>query len=107
MLSTIELFLEKVVGLNAVNAGLLLTIGQLTDGIATPLVGIGLDKLGLCKAHYGQRKSWHMIGTLLITLSFPFIFSPPPGYDRDQHNWKETQMVGLNKIQLTKKEVKL
>lgn len=91
--SYLLVFLEKVVGLNGVNAGLLLTIGQLTDGIATPLVGIGLDKLGLCKAHYGQRKSWHLMGTLLITISFPFIYSSPPGYDRNEQNWNETQMM--------------
>jgi len=92
-------FLEQVVGLAKVNAGVLLTIGQLTDGIATPLVGIGLDKLGLCGSHYGPRKSWHMLGTLLITISFPFIYSPPPGYERWQTegkqmaNWSDMEMM--------------
>ena len=61
--------LQEVVGLSKLYAGFLLTIGQLTDGIATPLVGIGLDKVGLCGDKYGKRKSWHMFGTLLITLT--------------------------------------
>jgi Na+/melibiose symporter-like transporter len=61
--------LQEVVGLSKLYAGFLLTIGQLTDGIATPLVGIGLDKVGLCGKKYGKRKSWHMFGTLLITFT--------------------------------------
>jgi len=85
--------LEQIVGLPKVNAGILLSIGQLTDGIATPLVGLGLDKLGLCGAKYSKRKSWHLMGTLLITISFPFIYSPPPGYDPDLENWTGTQLM--------------
>jgi len=84
--------LQEVVGLSKLYAGFLLTIGQLTDGIATPLVGIGLDKVGLCGSRYGKRKSWHMFGTLLITFTFPFIYSPPPGYDRASENWSEFQI---------------
>ena len=61
--------LQEVVGLSKLYSGFLLTIGQLTDGIATPLVGIGLDKVGLCGEKYGKRKSWHMFGTLLITFT--------------------------------------
>jgi len=79
--SYLLVFFDKVIGLSAVNAGILLIIGQLTDGIATPLFGLALDKLGVCGRFYGQRKSWHLLGTLLTAFSFAFIFSPPPSYE--------------------------
>lgn len=86
-------FLEKVIGLPPIYAGYLLTIGQLTDGIATPLVGLGLDKAGVCGKKYGQRKSWHLLGTMLITISFPFLYSAPPGYERELGNWSHKEML--------------
>jgi len=81
------------VGLEKITAGILLTIGQLFDGIATIVVGVGLDRFGICGSKYGKRKSWHLLGTIIITLSFPFIFSPPIGYTRDDENWTHVKMV--------------
>lgn len=45
--------------------------------MATPFVGFHSDQsdnLWLCK--YGRRKTWHLLGTLCILITFPFIFSP-------------------------------
>ena len=57
-----------------------MTIGQFADGISTVFVGIFSDKgdnFWLCN-RYGTRKSWHLIGTACVVLSFPFIFLPCP-----------------------------
>ena len=37
-------------------AGILMVIGQLTDGLATPIVGLGLDKIGLCGSSQASTK---------------------------------------------------
>ncbi|CAK9299785.1 unnamed protein product [Gordionus sp. m RMFG-2023] len=47
------------------------------DGISTLFVGIESDETFI-NSKYGQRKIWHLIGTICVTLSFAFIFSPPP-----------------------------
>lgn len=66
-------FMESVLHFDAKTAGLLLLIGQVTDAIATPLVGLESDRdLPFCR--YGKRKSWHLFGTIASALSFPMIF---------------------------------
>lgn len=42
--SYLLVFLEQVTKMDPGKAGVLMVIGQLTDGIATPIVGLGLDK---------------------------------------------------------------
>jgi Na+/melibiose symporter-like transporter len=66
---------------------------QIVDGIAVLLIGFGVDKVGVCGNKYPQRKSWHLLGTILMTISFPFMFSSPPGYDRDEENWSYLELV--------------
>ncbi|XP_044764974.1 major facilitator superfamily domain-containing protein 12-like [Coccinella septempunctata] len=58
-------------------AGFLLLVGQVADGLATPLVGFQSDHTdgGFCYS-YGKRKSWHLFGTICVLCAFPFIFSP-------------------------------
>jgi Na+/melibiose symporter-like transporter len=49
-----------------------------TDALSTPLVGLLSDASFLPAAiiaRFGRRKSWHMLGTACVTLSFPFIFN--------------------------------
>ncbi|XGW32401.1 hypothetical protein V3C99_017168 [Haemonchus contortus] len=71
------IYLEKVLRIQSSKAGLLMLIGQVTDAISTPLVGIASDSSMLPKwfDKIGRRMSWHIIGTLCVTFSFPFIFN--------------------------------
>ena len=93
--SYLLVFLEQVTKLSPGKAGILMVIGQLTDGLATPIVGLGLDKIGLCGSSYGRRKSWHMLGTLLVSISFAFIYTPPFGHDPTDEStaWSQIKMV--------------
>lgn len=45
--------------------------------ITTFIIGIECDKsTGIRCLKYGNRKIWHLIGTICIVSSFPFIFTP-------------------------------
>ncbi|GMR61793.1 hypothetical protein PMAYCL1PPCAC_31988 [Pristionchus mayeri] len=83
------IFLEKVIKLQAAQAGFLMLIGQVVDAISTPLVGIASDSSALPKffTRIGRRVSWHLIGTILVTLSFPFIFNTCLLCDETTNEW--------------------
>ncbi|XP_042228945.1 major facilitator superfamily domain-containing protein 12-like [Homarus americanus] len=71
------IFYEKVLLFNPTMAGLVLLVGQIADGLSTPIVGIFSDKenkFPMC-ARYGRRKVWHLLGTVLVFISFPFIYN--------------------------------
>lgn len=75
--SYLLIFYEKVLEFDPITAGLVLLVGQIADGLSTPVVGIFSDKenkIPIC-ARYGRRKVWHLMGTLLVAVSFPFIFN--------------------------------
>jgi len=73
------IFLQKVLKFSSGDAGLVLLTGQLADGASTTLVGLVADRvarvLPVC-ARYGRRKSWHLLGSICVAVSFPFIFLP-------------------------------
>ncbi|CCD67463.1 Major facilitator superfamily domain-containing protein 12 [Caenorhabditis elegans] len=71
------IYMEKVLKFQSSRAGMLMLIGQVTDAISTPLVGIFSDSniLPACFDKIGRRMSWHLIGTVLVSLSFPMIFN--------------------------------
>lgn len=71
--SYLLIFMTKVMSLSNAHAGLVLLIGQVADGIFTPFIGYGCDKTNF--KYYGKRKLWHIIGTICVLLSFPFIFN--------------------------------
>lgn len=83
------IFLEKVIQLKAAQAGFLMLIGQVVDAVSTPLVGIASDSSALPKffTRVGRRVSWHMIGTILVTISFPFIFNKCLICDAESNEW--------------------
>ena len=57
---------------------LFLFSGQLADGASTVFVGYfsdAKDDLFLCN-RIGNRKAWHLIGSMCVLISFPFIFVP-------------------------------
>ncbi|XP_077462566.1 major facilitator superfamily domain-containing protein 12 [Stigmatopora argus] len=63
-------YLHSVLGLQSTFAGVLLLIGQVADGVCTPLIGYEADRT------HGKRKRWHLLGTICVIISFPFIFNP-------------------------------
>lgn len=67
-------FYHDVLGFQNTYAGVLLLVGQIADGICTPLIGYESDRTPGCGS-YGKRKSWHLVGTLSVVLSFSFIFN--------------------------------
>ena len=64
-------FFHFVVRLNNAYAGLLLLIGQIADAAATPIIGFLCDKT---RTRYGRRKTWHLIGTVLVAISLFFFW---------------------------------
>ncbi|KAM4548838.1 major facilitator superfamily domain-containing protein 12 [Odontesthes bonariensis] len=68
-------YFHSVLGFRSTYAGVLLLIGQVADGVCTPLIGYESDRTtGILK--HGKRKSWHLLGTICVLVSFPFIFTP-------------------------------
>ncbi|XP_067452606.1 major facilitator superfamily domain containing 12b [Thunnus thynnus] len=68
-------YLHSVLGFQSTSAGVMLLIGQIADGVCTPLVGYESDRTPGSGRH-GKRKTWHLLGTICVLLSFPFIFNP-------------------------------
>lgn len=58
------IYLEKVIKMRSWRAGLLMLIGQVTDGIATPVIGLISDSSLLPQSFvkFGQRIPWHFLG---------------------------------------------
>lgn len=77
------LFFHKVVLLGNTYAGMLILIGQLADALATPVVGFFCDKTHV---RYGRRKLWHLIGTVMVAVSFFFFWHTCLGC-RDSRLW--------------------
>uniref|UniRef100_A0A4W6EC58 Major facilitator superfamily domain containing 12a n=1 Tax=Lates calcarifer TaxID=8187 RepID=A0A4W6EC58_LATCA len=79
-------FYHSVLGFRNTNAGVLLLVGQIADGICTPLIGYESDRTPGC-GNYGKRKTWHLVGTLSVVLSFSFIFNQCLGCDSLTPQW--------------------
>ncbi|KAJ8270560.1 hypothetical protein GJAV_G00116400 [Gymnothorax javanicus] len=79
-------YYHSVLGFQNAYAGLLLLAGQVADGICTPLIGYESDLTAGCGT-YGKRKTWHLVGTVSVVISFPFIFSPCLGCDEYMPQW--------------------
>lgn len=81
------LYLHSVRAYSSRGAGLLLLLGQVADGLCTPLVGYEADRAAGRCARCGPRKAWHLVGTFCVLLSFPFIFSPCLGCGETTPEW--------------------
>lgn len=79
-------YFHAVLGYSTTHAGALLLVGQVADGVCTPLVGYESDRSAGC-GRYGRRKSWHLVGTVCVLLSFPFIFNPCLGCKEATPQW--------------------
>ena len=82
--SNLLIYFQKVVKFGSFQAGILLLIGQIADGLATPIVGMEMDKMRYFK--FGKRKIWHLGGCIAVVLSFPFIFNLCIGC-QDSSDW--------------------
>ncbi|XP_064353686.1 major facilitator superfamily domain-containing protein 12 isoform X2 [Dromaius novaehollandiae] len=80
------LYLHAVLRYSHALAGGLLLAGQVADGLCTPLLGYEVDRSAGC-GRYGRRKSWHLVGTTCVLLSFPFIFNPCLGCKENTPQW--------------------
>lgn len=79
-------YYHSVLGFQNTNAGVLLLAGQIADGICTPLIGYESDRTPGCGS-YGKRKTWHLVGTVSVLLSFPFIFNQCLGCNELTPQW--------------------
>lgn len=72
--SFLLVFLRAVLLFQPTDAGLLLLIGQVADGVATPVVGYLSDRT---QSKFGKRRLWILAGSLVVMFAVPPIFSPP------------------------------
>ncbi|XP_050301527.1 major facilitator superfamily domain-containing protein 12-like isoform X2 [Anthonomus grandis grandis] len=83
------IFMHLVLDFTNTEAGTLILIGQVADALSTPFVGYYSDQgdnFWFCR--YGKRKTWHLIGTICVIFTFPFIFSPCVGCQQSSHSAK-------------------
>eukprot|EP01061_Rhynchopus_euleeides_P011483 TRINITY_DN21054_c0_g1_i1.p1 TRINITY_DN21054_c0_g1~~TRINITY_DN21054_c0_g1_i1.p1 ORF type:complete len:556 (+),score=230.02 TRINITY_DN21054_c0_g1_i1:50-1669(+) len=73
-------FFEYVAGRSATAAGGLVLVGQVVDGLATPVVGVLCDKSAqnadptIPGDTVAKRLPWHLGGSLMVLFSYPFLF---------------------------------
>ncbi|XP_063928728.1 major facilitator superfamily domain-containing protein 12-like isoform X1 [Zophobas morio] len=82
-------FFHLVLQFSNWEAGFMLLVGQVADAVSTPFVGFHSDQTDnfwLCR--YGRRKTWHLIGTVCVLTTFPFIFAPCINCT-DSHKWAQ------------------
>ncbi|XP_070701008.1 major facilitator superfamily domain-containing protein 12-like [Pempheris klunzingeri] len=79
-------FYHSVLGFQNTHAGVLLLVGQVADAVCTPLIGYESDRTPGCGS-YGKRKTWHLVGTLSVLLSFAFVFNQCLGCDAFTPQW--------------------
>lgn len=72
--SYLLVYLSKVALLSDTQTGLLMLIGQVADGLATPIVGFLSDRT---TSHHGRRTLWVCIGSLAVAGTFPMIYHLP------------------------------
>uniref|UniRef100_A0A452RRD1 Major facilitator superfamily domain-containing protein 12 n=1 Tax=Ursus americanus TaxID=9643 RepID=A0A452RRD1_URSAM len=101
------LYLHSVRAYSSRGAGLLLLLGQVADGLCTPLVGYEADRAAGRCVRCGPRKAWHLVGKLRPTLlgcgaATPEV-GPPSSYYGPfivifQFGWAATQIAHLSLI---------
>jgi Na+/melibiose symporter-like transporter len=69
-------FLERVQGLSGAQVGAVFLAGQLSDAVATPLIGYLADRAqGLHLFGLGRRQLFYLLGATIVSLSFVFVFA--------------------------------
>lgn len=84
-------FLMKVIGISATNAGWITFYSFFVGAIFLgPTAGYLCDKVNipLLSRKHGKRKSWHLIGTVLAAVSLPLCFSNCLVCSSDPSEWE-------------------
>ena len=70
-------FLMKVIELSPSQAGLVFLVSQLTDAFISPVNGYFGDRVPIpfVSKRMGHRKSWHLVGTILLAVAAPLLFN--------------------------------
>ncbi|XP_050439300.1 major facilitator superfamily domain-containing protein 12-like isoform X2 [Adelges cooleyi] len=72
------IFYHYVLRLSNIKSGTVILVGQLTDAIATAIIGMLSDNVSFGFIdRYGRRKLWHLFGSILMFIGLPFAFLPP------------------------------
>ena len=83
------LFFMKVIQLSASQVGLIILIGQIADALISPLTGFLGDRVNvpLLSRKIGRRKSWHLVATALMAITFPLSFNKCFLFDGRDQSW--------------------
>jgi len=89
------LYFEKILLLPAATSSALYLIGQVVDAASTPILGFLIDRVKLLN-FYPKRKTWHILGSVLVSASWLVIFGnvtdltrPKLVFKNEQHDEKE------------------
>ena len=65
------IYCQQVLGIPPDTTGAVVLIGQVVDGLTTPLVGYASDHT---RTPIGPRKPWHIFGVCCVAITFPLVF---------------------------------
>ena len=87
--SYVLIYFQKVARLSPTGTGYIFLVSQVADAISTPFIGYGCDRTlsKFIARKYGNKKMWHLLGTLCICFVWPFIFSPCMVCSNDTSEW--------------------
>lgn len=90
------IFQTKVLGLSNRTAGFLWIISSSVDAVVSLGVGHVCDKLSfpLLAKYHGKRKSFNLLGTILVAGLFPFIMMPCFACGEDSSEWQKVIYYG-------------
>lgn len=83
--SYLIVFLTKVAGLSNPHAGYVVLSGQVLEALSNPFIGQLCDKT---VSTYGRRKLWHLIGTIMVSITIPMIFMRCIGCEDNSSGYK-------------------
>lgn len=86
------LYFEKILLLPAATSSALYLIGQVVDAASTPILGYLIDRVQLLK-FYPKRKTWHILGSVLVSASWLVIFGNVTDLTRPELVFKHGETV--------------
>ena len=89
------LFLSQVIKLDPTSCGIVLAISRLLDCGFGLVAGFFVDRFAPFSRHIDRRKFWHLVGSLIIAMSLPLQFIPPPNHDIENVDTAKTMIYYL------------